>query len=159
MYFWNTKQLIQDIKTKQVTQAEFKNYYIGSAVITLLLIMLLNIAPTSTPRYAISEFICNVGLLLTWMNLIFKANGAEQGQDFLNRFLALYFPITLKFLVYGILIAMLLEFFWSSLILDVSEAQKGLLNDIRWLVYNFILMCLMYWRIYMGIQQINQKES
>ena len=58
MYFWNTKQLIQDIKTKQVTQAEFKNYYIGSAVITLLLVMLLNIAPTSTPRYAISEFIC-----------------------------------------------------------------------------------------------------
>jgi hypothetical protein len=80
MYFWNTTQLIKDLKNNQVSESDFKNYYVVSGILILFSIFLLSHLPTEDWKISLSVFLINSGLLMSWMNAIFKVNGGHQGQ-------------------------------------------------------------------------------
>ena len=75
MYLWRTDKLIDDLKQNKVNQAEFKNYYLASGVIVLLGIFAASQIEPEDVKTSLALFLINLGLLISWTNVIFKANG------------------------------------------------------------------------------------
>lgn len=155
MYFWNTTQLVEDLKNNQVSESEFKNYYLVSGILILLSVFLLSQMPAEDWKMNLSLFLINSGLLISWMNMIFKANGGNQGQQFLNRVIALYLPISIQLMAYFIVIILIFQLLLNGFESQMAQATFDLIN--RWssscfdIVMNFVL----YWRIYIAVKQIN----
>ena len=99
MYFWRTDQLIDDLKHDRVTNTQFKNYYLVGSILMLLSFFILDISPAKPLKLSIANFLINWGLLITWTNIIYKVNGAENGRYFFGRCFALFLPITIKLFV------------------------------------------------------------
>jgi drug/metabolite transporter (DMT)-like permease len=156
MYFWQTNKLIDDLKNNRLTQTHFKNYYLGSAILMLIGIFILNISPETNLRYGLAEFICQVGVLITAVNAIYKANGGEKGTDFLNRLVALYFPITIKMSVLGIAVGVVIGVILQLSGLTSVEGQSTMIEDLTWLVLTILITALSYWRIYVAMQNIQR---
>ena len=156
MYFWNVNKLVEDLKLNKVSETDFKNYYIVSAIIILLSYLALTLAPESTVSAAWASFILQIGLLISWINAIFKVNGGEKGRDFLKRIIALSLPITIQslvlFLIVGISLQVIILVFASSL----EEVMLKQLNIVMDLIFEVIISTYIYWRIYVAVKQINQ---
>lgn len=118
MYFWRTDLLIKDLKQNRVTQADFKNYYLVSGILILLGFFALSQTAVEELKISLAVFLINLGLLISWINAAFKANGGEQGQNFLNRFIALYLTITIKITIFSIVVMICFE-----LIFNVFKGQ------------------------------------
>ncbi len=156
MYFWNTTKLIDDLKNNQLTEENFKNYYIVSGILMLLLFFIGNQAPAEEIKIGFALCLVNIGLLISWVNAIFKANGGHQGQQFLNRFVALYLPITIRVFVCIMLIFLVVEFFLIKMLHAYFEPeQMALMSQIIATIFDLMMSCMVYWRIYVGIKKIN----
>lgn len=156
MYFWNVKQLIHDLKTHQVKQSQFKNYYIASSILILVSFFFVAITPEQPVRLNLATFVVNLGLLISWTNAIFKANGGEQGQQFLNRFFALYLPIVLKTLVIFVVAVILIELIWTNYSEEWSEPELEKINEYKDVAIDPIFSCVVYWRIYRAMLKIQE---
>ncbi|NWK73649.1 hypothetical protein HYG93_04975 [Acinetobacter sp. SwsAc6] len=156
MYFWNVKQLIHDLKTHQVKQSQFKNYYIASSILILVSFFFVAITPEQPVRLNLATFVVNLGLLISWTNAIFKANGGEQGQQFLNRFFALYLPIVLKTLVIFVVAVILIELIWTNYSEEWSESELEKINEYKDVAIDPIFSCVVYWRIYRAMLKIQE---
>lgn len=158
MYFWNVNKLVEDLRLNKVSEVDFKNYYIASTIIIFFSYLALTLTPESSASEAWASFILQVGLLMSWMNAIFKVNGGEKGRDFLKRIIALYLPITLQsfalFVVIGVVLNAILPFFSSNL----DEAAFKQFNIIKDLIFEVILSTYIYWRIYKAVKQINHPK-
>ena len=158
MHFWNVNKLIDDLKENKVTESGFKNYYIASSILIFLSYLTLTLTPESSPTEAWASFILQVGLLISWINAIFKANGGEHGRDFLKRFIALYLPVTIQsiviFLIIGIIIEAILPFVTSALD-EMALKQFTIAKD---LIFEVVISTYIYWRIFKAIQRINQSQ-
>ena len=156
MYFWNVKRLVHDLKTNQVTQTQFKNYYIISGILILLSFFVVAITPEQPVRLNLATFVINLGLLVSWTNAIFKANGGEQGQQFLNRFFALYLPIMLKTLVVFLVAVILIELVWSNYAEGWSEPELEKINQYKDAAIDPIFSCVVYWQIYRAMLKVQE---
>lgn len=156
MYFWNVKQLIHDLKTNQVQQGQFKNYYIASSILILLSFFFVAISPEQPVKLNLATFVVNLGLLISWTNAIFKANGGEQGQQFLNRFFALYLPIVLKTLVVFLVAVILIELIWSNYSEAWNEVELEKINQYKDAAIDPIFSCVVYWQIYRAMLKVRE---
>ncbi|MGE8684151.1 MAG: hypothetical protein ACN6OV_06655 [Acinetobacter sp.] len=158
MHFWNVNKLIDDLKENKVTESCFKNYYIASSILIFLSYLTLTLTPESSPTEAWASFVLQVGLLISWLNAIFKANGGEHGRDFLKRFIALYLPVTIQsiviFLIIGIIMEAILPFVTSALD-EMALKQFTIAKD---LIFEVVISTYIYWRIFKAIQRINQSQ-
>lgn len=150
--------MVEDLRLNKVSEVDLKNYYIASAIIIFFGYLALTLTPESSASEAWASFILQVGLLMSWMNAIFKVNGSEKGRDFLKRIIALYLPITLQsfalFVVIGVVLNAILPFFSSNL----DEAAFKQFNIIKDLIFEVILSTYIYWRIYKAVKQINHPK-
>lgn len=158
MYLWNVNRLVEDIRLNKVSETHYKNYYIASSILIFFSYLALTLTPESKLTEAWASFILQIGLLISWVNAIFKANGGEHGRDFLKRFIALYLPVTIQSLVLFIfiLIAVVVEGLLPMLTVNMDEAVLEQITTIKDLSFEVIISCYIYWRIYKAMQQINQ---
>lgn len=155
MYLWNVNRLVDDIRLNKVSETHYKNYYIASSILIFFSYLALTLTPESKPTEAWASFVLQVGLLISWVNAIFKANGGEQGRDFLKRFIALYLPVTIQSLVLFIAIGIVIEALLPMLTLNMDEAALEQLTTVKDLSFEVVISCYIYWRIYKAMQQIN----
>ena len=157
MYFGNVKQLVEDLKTHQVTQTQFKNYYLVSIIFVLLNYLLMSQLEIMDLNIQAATTLVQLGLLITWVNILFKANGGEQGQQFLNRVVALSLPIGIRVTVAMVLIWTILEFFIQGYKTQVSTEQVILIENGLNAALEMSISFVFYWRVYVAICQVNAK--
>ena len=155
MYFWNIKQLIQDLKNNQVTQAQFKNYYLVSGIFVLLGYFVYSQTAVTDLKISFASLLIQCGLLITWLSLIFNANGGEQGQQFLNRFIALMLPISIRVAVAMVFIWLTFEFLIQGYKTEVSAEQAVLIQNLLNAAFDVVISFMVYWRIYVAMRQVN----
>ncbi|CAB1213210.1 hypothetical protein [Acinetobacter bouvetii] len=159
MYFWNVNQLIEDLKSNRITQAQYKNYYIASSILILLSFFLVVITPEQPVRLNFAVFLVNLGLLISWTNAIFKINGGENGQQFLNRYFALYLPIVLKTLVIFIAVIVLLDVVWMGFSERWSTEELEKINLYKDACIDPVFSFFVYWRLYAAMQKLNRVNT
>ena len=155
MYFWRTDQLIDDLKQNRVTQADFKNYYLVSGILILLGFFALSQTAVKELKISLAVFLINLGLLISWINAAFKANGGEKGHAFLNRFIALYLPITIKITIFAIVVMICFELIFNVFKGQFDEFQLAHIDAIKSAVVDIATSFLIYWRIYVAIKKVN----
>lgn len=155
MYFWRTDQLIEDLKHNSVSQAQFKNYYLASGLIILLSFCVVSQTSSEEMKLSLAILVINIGLLISWTNAAFKANGGENGRDFLNRFIALYLPITIKTSVFFILAIFCFEIILTPFEGRFDEAQLAYIEALETAVVDISVSFVVYWRIYVAMGKVN----
>lgn len=155
MYFWNTTQPIEDLKNNQVSQSDLKNYYLASAILILVSVFLISQLPAEDWKMSLSLCLINSGLLISWMNAIFKVNGADQGQHFLNRVIALYLPISIRVMVYFFFLILGFQFVLYGF---EAQIQQHTFDKItRWssTCFDIMMNFVVYWQVYIAMKKLN----
>ena len=155
MYFWDVKKLTEDLKHNRVSAVEFKNYYIVLSLLLLAGQCLYSFSPAEESKMVLASLVIQVGLLLSWVNAMFHANGGQDGEMFLNRVISLSIPVTVKVSVYSTFIMItlksIIELFGNTIGLSWSENGEQIFA----LLFELGLTCFIYWRIYVAIKRIN----
>lgn len=155
MYFWNVERLIEDLKNNQVTEREFKNYYMVSSFLVLLTFFILAQMPAADIKIQFASFLIQFGLLITWINLIFKANHGDQGKQFVSRIIALYLPIGIRVTVFAVILWSFGEYITKDYKIQESPERVYLIEQVKDCAFDVIVSFIIYWRIYVAIQKVN----
>ncbi|KAA8734515.1 hypothetical protein F4V57_06035 [Acinetobacter qingfengensis] len=108
MHIWNTKALAHELAQNALTQRQYKNYYLGTALLISALYYYAMYSPYYNPAVILFEGVLTIIIMLFGINRAYQINGAEQGEFFIQRITALSFPIMLQTSVAGIIFALLL---------------------------------------------------
>jgi hypothetical protein len=142
MYFWQTKKLAEQIKSGKVSQRLERNYYIACLIIT--------IGFTYASRFSVSKNIMASMIELTLILLIiiggiqltFRANKGNGGEDYVKRMVLLSLPIVVRlivgFLIFGSLINVVL------ILVDCSVLITSLWMPI---VISVLFQIIFFWRL------------
>lgn len=155
MYFWRTDQLIEDLKQDKLNEGNFKNYYLCATILVLFSVFIITVSPEKNISMALASSVIQLGLLITFTNAIFKVNGGITGRDFLNRFIALYVPISIKILVVSILIFLSAEIVLKLLSESIQQNAMEMINLYKSDAIDLIYALLVYWRIYVAMKKVN----
>lgn len=156
MYFWNTAKLIDDLKNNRLTEENFKNYYIVIGLFTIIGMYAIHLVPRINTESVIVEFILSIGILISGINALFTANGANNGKHFLNRVISLILPISIKLLV--------LSFIPYIVILGIFQYLTGSFDNpeivdprLEWLEtsVSIAIQLLTFWRLYVALKKVN----
>lgn len=153
MYFWNINQLKEDIRTNKLTESKRFKY----AIVTLAVFAIGMESRVSLENINIWDDISSISIILIQIVGIFfayKANNGSMGTDFLGRYFAIYFVVSIRFLVFVIpvIIGVLLYYFYAF---DFEEGIPSTSVDtIPFIIWTGIL----YWRVYVHIKQVNSHE-
>lgn len=156
MYFWNTTKLIDDLKHNRLSEENFKNYYIASALLTTLGIYAIHLAPRLNFQSVLVECILNIGILLSGINALFAANQRNSGKEFLNRIVSLMLPVTIKVLILSLIPFILLSGYLQYL--DGSLTNPELIDPrLEWLdtAFGVWVQLLLFWRLYVALKKVN----
>ena len=84
-------------------------YYIYTCVLTLIGFYLSMLEPRETSYAILFEAIGTIVITVIGLHIIFIENGGDEGTDFLNRVVSLSFPLLIKVVVAGFILAIVLE--------------------------------------------------
>lgn len=110
MYFWNVKALSEDLKTRTMSQREKMKYFLAFMVIGVIVTANFFLSFGSSEEIniilIIEDFITIV-ITVGGIILCYKANQAGDDFEFIDRFICLSLPITIRltvllFISYGI---------------------------------------------------------
>lgn len=146
MYFWNTGKLVKDLRDDNVSESEFKNYYLASSLLMMVSIYLAMAAPPENLTMLFVEAIGSIGITVFGINFLFKYNGGENGSNFINKTLSLSLPLMIKvFLtsfIVGIVVAVMEEASISAQIVEIAN-----------LVFVLLIQIVFFWRLAIHIHQ------
>ena len=155
MYIWNINQLVDDLKSNKVTQRQFKNYYLVSITFVLLNYLLMSQLEIMDLKIQAATTLIEFGLLITWVNILFKTNGGEQGKQFLNRIAALSLPIGIRVTVAMVFIWVFFEFLIRGYKTEVSTEQVILIESYITAASEISISFVFYWRMYVAMARVN----
>ncbi len=113
MYFWNIEALKKDIVKDRLTEKERFVYVLIYLVLTAVGFEYLQQVDTELENIWDSiEAIANVLIVLIGTFCAYRANGGENGQDFLGRYFSIGFVVSIRFFVYLIPIVILLSIYF-----------------------------------------------
>jgi hypothetical protein len=150
MHYWNTKKLAAEIKAGVLSETDRKNYYIGSSVITVIAMNMAIIAGAENKYYAIATAVLSLFIIVFGINLTFKANGGNEGRDYIARVLILSFPLFIKIYVLAVL---------ASIVLMVPVYMISGNNPmvVEWisLLISVAIQIIYFWRLNVHLKEIN----
>lgn len=149
MYLWNTEFLATDIKNGNVSEREWKNYYLAISVFFTLALYLAVLIPTGSVISVLVEAIAMVGVLIFGVSITYQSNKGDNGVDYIPRMTALSLPITIKLLLLSVLFGFLVGI--------VDEAASFSEAAFDWLMTGFVVAmeALFFWRLNVHVKRIN----
>ncbi|HAS6064768.1 hypothetical protein ABRZ58_21445 [Vibrio vulnificus] len=137
MYIWNIEGLKKDIKVGRLTEKDRFIYMFLTSIFTVLgfeLALRMPVEPRNIWDTISSLSSVLIPILGTF--LAYRANGADNGTDFLGRFFSISFVVTVRFFALLIPMLVLLSAYYMSVITEndalVSSAEDTL-PFIAWL--------------------------
>lgn len=160
MYIWKTSKLIDDLKHNRLTSQNFKNYYIANALIAILGMYAIHLAPRYNSQSILVEMILSIGILISGINALFTANQRNAGHEFLNRIISLMLPITIKVVILSLILYLLVSGYLHYL--DGSLTDPALANPaLEWLdtAFSVTVQLVLFWRLYIALKKINDPST
>ena len=152
MYFWKVEKLKEDIQTNKLMEKDRFIYaliYIVLGAIAMEVLLLMPIEDGNI--WDLINGVVNVLIVTLGTIYAFKANGANDGNDFLGKYFSIGFVVTIRFLVYAIPLFILLFAYYFYAFGEEEEIPTNYIDVIPFLVWYIA----MYWRIYVHIKQVN----
>ncbi len=139
MYFWNTKQLAEDIKDNQVDEKDKMYYYLITLVFWNLSIFLTGGSTDEIYASSIIEAILVSAVAIIGTLITFSTNKGSHGVDYISRVIMLSIPLSIKVVI----------FFFLFFVIDGGDSMSMIP------MMNLIAEILVYWRINLYLKYIN----
>jgi len=150
MYIWKTASLAKDIKENNLTDEQWKNYYLAGSILLTLSTYLINISPRMGTSLLI-EMLVVLAVILLGINITFNTNikGGGSGSDYIARVTALSLPILIKVyllaIIFGVCVGAL------EVVLSIDKAVSASVIS----VFTILIQVLVFWRINTHLKAIN----
>ena len=145
MYFWNTRQLAEDIRSSKLSDNDWKNYFLAVSILATLVLYLTSLAPRAATSALLLEVILMIGILRFGISVTFNTHKTNDKNvaGYISKIVALSLPLSIK------LMALSLGF---GIILGILEAGNQ-----EWLIcaVTVTIQALLFWRLNIHLQAIN----
>lgn len=148
MYIWNTNKLVQALKSGNVTERDFKNYYLASSIIMLVSYYLATAIPVENTTMVLIEAIGSIGITIFGIDFVFRCNGGDSGSHFLNKALSLSLPLMAKAIVAGFCVGIAL-----AILEETSLAKQAV--EIIYTGLVLLIQLVFFWRLAVHVQRVN----
>lgn len=153
MYFWKTKELANQIKAGKISEEISKNYFIAYSV----LIWIFSFPPENSGIISriplIAGYILVAIITIVGINITFKTNKGNDGNNYIQRVIMLGLPIIIKLLI----ISFITAFIVNVIGLSIGFIHQGTMDINPWVVC-FVLVLwqlIFYWRLNIHLNYIN----
>jgi hypothetical protein len=125
MYFWKTRLLVDELAKGALEERTLKNYYLATSILILVTYYLASLEPRENFYALAVEVIGTLFATIIGLNAAFTANGGVTGTRFLDKVIAISFPLLIRVLVTGFALGLLVG------ILRIAEVSEG---EVEWLI-------------------------
>lgn len=157
MYFWKTDDLIDELRKGSLSQADRFKYLFVMILITVFLTELMLYMSEVPSVIAITESIMVVTITIFGMIWCYQTNKLGDNSEFLDRFICLSLPITVRLFVFFVLIYTLYIFFGTSFF---GEAFEKFTEQTNWIdvIFTVAFSVYFYWRLSIAINEVANKR-
>ena len=151
MYFWDSRRLAVDLRNDAVPAATLRNHFI--AVLLLGAPSVFYGVGSGTPPDAWDglRVLGVIGIIIIGIRRAYQANGGDQGTRFVEKSVALLWPLTIQSFVLAVSLTVM------SLALDsvmdgrLSADGKALMDDVSMVVLELAVQAWVMWRLVLHI--------
>ena len=153
MYYWNTKELADQIKEGSISEKEKKNYFIVMSIIVTLSGYSF-IGSEITNSVAIFVMILlDIVITIFGINITFNTNQGNEGSDYIARVTMLSLPILIKLFVYsffGVIIVV-------CVLIAAGASGKAEVDLDQWpmVLASAVFGLIFFWRINVHLRRMN----
>lgn len=159
MYFWNAEALAQELKADTLSQPERMKYLLAFMLFFTPLTELLYLYfPTQKTSLAVLSVILNGVMTLGGVIVCYFANRAAQGKNFVERFICLNVPISIRLGVLLGVAVVLVECIKSFFKIPESDSHLYVMN-VGDLVFNVFLEGIYFWWMFRYLREIAREDS
>lgn len=144
MYYWNTPALVAELRGDSVSEADFKGYYLFSSVLAMLSVYLVALDTRENLQAWGLEAVVATLIMILGVNAAYAANGGAGGSRFVEKAVAISFPLLLKTLAAGALVGFI-SVFW------LGERQGEWIQTIT----SLIIQAVFVWRLIVHVRATN----
>lgn len=149
MFFWKTSRLVEDLRSGSLSERDFKNYYLATSIVTVISTCLLKLQPSQNALASAVEMVASVGITILGINAAFKANSGSAGSRFLEKSVAICFPLLIKAVVAAFFLGLCLAFWGGSN--GIQLAQQEWANTTA----SLVIQAVFFWRLFIHVRNSN----
>jgi len=151
MYFWNTKALSEDIKNNNLTDNDWKNYYLAGSIIITISMYLTSISPRIDMTSVLTEAILMIGILIFGVSITFNTHQDNDSSigSYISKMTALSLPLMVKFFVLAFVVGLLFG------IAEAADISNELIQTWGIVVMSVSIQSLLFWRLNVHLASIN----
>lgn len=152
MYFWNTKALSRDIKNNQLSEKEWKNYYLAGSIFVTLSMYLVALRPASNINAVLIEAILMVVILIFGVSMTFKTHQANNNCEasYIAKMTALSFPLMIKLFTLSFVVGLVFG------IAEGTDLSSEFTHAWMYLLLSVSVQLLLFWRLNVHLSSINK---
>jgi hypothetical protein len=158
MYFWNSGALAHQLKSKTLPQSEKVKYLL--ATVTLYAIGLEISLGLSSPMslFGVIQSITSVVLVFLGTVFCYKVNSRGDNQEFIDRYICLGWPLTIKIFLLGLSVYLL--YFVIGVAIKGENFEKSLDSpSIFDLFLTALIPIIFYWRLATHLRWVSSEVS
>ncbi len=150
MYFWRIEKLKTAMATAPLTEREVLPYLIASVVVVSIILGAMRHAPITSFWEDIST-LCNIILAVFGTLYIYQQNNGKNGQHLLQRYIAISWVVSIRWLIGFIILSIVL----LGILLGLHVTVENI--ALIFFIFSFIAQVILYWRIGHHVQDIAQR--
>ena len=157
MYFWKTEDLIDELRKGSLSQADRFKYLFVFIVITVFLTELMLYVSEVPSVIAITESIMVLTITIFGMIWCYQTNKLGDNAEFLDRFICLSLPITVRLFVFFGLIYTFYIIIGTSVF---GEDFEKFTEQSNWIdvIFTIVFSAYFYWRLSIAINEVANKR-
>lgn len=160
MYLWNTDALAKELKEGMLSEREKFKYFITYTLLYEIVILITSFSVRAFSSVEIFLALLSLFIIFFGTYQCYQVNKTGDGINFIERFICLGLPITIKIFVLYLLGTII--FLIIMIVLGGKSSDLGNYESfwgLFFLVTGYLISILFYWRVYVHIKWISHKND
>lgn len=146
-HWWNTNELVQRLSQGRISEAESLRYAMINAVLVTQAIYYATWGGGYRGSMLMYEFFVVTIISLVGLSECYKANGGQQGADFLKRLSVISVPVGIKVVLIGFLLGWASYWGFGYIVTPTTFRNPAYVWELYSFAYAAFFMFIFYWRI------------
>lgn len=152
MYYWKTQELATQIKEDSLSKEQKKNYYLATTIVGILFMYIAIAGGSQDATATLVECLLVLIISVAAINITFKSNGGNEGDDYIARVVMLGFPVLIKVFILSFLAGIILGIVGIALDMPTLFESQWAMTAI-----GVSMQIFYFWRINAHLRNINEK--
>lgn len=148
MYYWKTHLLVADLAKGALEERTLKNYYLATSILFLISYYLAMVAAHDNYYALAVEAVAALVATVVGLNAAFAANGGDSGTRFLDKVVAISFPLLIKVAAASFAVGLILG------VLDALEMSKLYVDWLSSIAF-IVVQVVFFLRLVAHVRKIN----